>query len=89
MNHLECLIQHLVEDIMEFRYKIQALFKYLKSDWELLDYPIRYRTQEVPFQFKQNSSLKMFEWTAQIIIWWSLCGDGNTKEEAFESYVKI
>lgn len=77
---------------MEFRYKFQALFKYLKSflksDWELLDYPIRYRRQEVPFEFKQNSKLKMFEWTAQIINWWSLCGDGKTKEEALESLRK-
>jgi hypothetical protein len=74
---------------MELGYKMEVLFKYimsfLKSDWELLDYPIRYRKQEVPRQFKQSTRLKMSEWSAQIINWWSICGNGDTKEEAFES----
>ena len=77
---------------MELVYKTKALFKYimsfLKSDWELLDYSIRYRKQEVPPAFKQSTRMKMSVWSAQIINWWSICGDGDTKEEALESLNK-
>lgn len=77
---------------MEIKYKLYSLIKniqsFFKTEWEVTDYPIRYRKQNIPPEFKENSKIKMYEWSAQVINWWSLCGDGNSKEEALQNLME-
>jgi hypothetical protein len=53
---------------------IKFLASFFKSNWEMEDYPIKYRKQDV----------KEYPWVAQIINWWTLSGLGNTQQEALE-----
>jgi hypothetical protein len=50
-----------------------------KSEWELSDYPIRvlHRPEVQPLGRRRP-----YSWTAQIINWWHMRGDGHTREEA-------
>lgn len=61
--------------------KIKAGWKfflsYLRKDWIIEDYPLRYKTQK---NFSENN-----KYCVQIINWWVLCGLGKTKAEAFQS----
>jgi hypothetical protein len=59
---------------------IKRLTSYFKSNWELKDYPIRYREQKVE-NFRNSKDYK--KWTVQIINWWVMSGLGNTKNEAY------
>jgi len=65
-----------------FKYTIRSYYKYLlsfsKNDWELEDYPIRYKEQDI-----EDPSEPL--WTAQIIKWWNITGVGESKNEAFEN----
>jgi hypothetical protein len=70
----------------------KRLLSYFKSDWNLDDYPIRYREQKVE-NFRNLNDFK--KWSVQIINWWVMGGLGKTKSEAFldlkanfESYKK-
>jgi hypothetical protein len=64
--------------------KIKACFKYslsfLKSDWDLKDYPIRIKYQKVD-ESENTCRLIPIPYTAQIINWWAMYGSGNTEEE--------
>ena len=67
--------------------QIKAAVKYslsfLKTKWNLSDYPIRYRYQPGDTT-SQMGRLEPIPWTAQVINWWVMAGYGQTKEEAFE-----
>ncbi|MCF6133459.1 hypothetical protein [Flavobacterium wongokense] len=63
------------ENILAFYKKILS---YRKTNWELEDYPLRYRNQS-------NSEDKEIKtWVLQIVNWWTLTGLGDTKAEAYD-----
>lgn len=54
---------------------------FFHGDWELADYPVRV--------FERDASpdlgrMRPFTWTAQVINWWYMRGDGYSREEALE-----
>lgn len=55
---------------------IKYILSFLKNDWEVTDYPLRYRIQK-------NLNEK-FKWSIQIINWWTLGGLGRTKKDALD-----
>src|SRR5579864_4122610 len=63
------------------------LFKYLisflKSDWTLDDYPIRFREQHAPDD--NTGRLRAIPWIAQIDRWPQMQGNGDTKELALNN----
>jgi len=56
------------------------LLSFTKTDWQLTDYPIRFRHFDVG---DTGGRLKQFPWFAQIINWWQMGGFGDTKQEAY------
>ncbi len=55
-----------------------------RSDWTLRDYPLRVRHQAAePSDFDPPSGYVLIPWTVQIINWWQMSGDGDTREEAY------
>lgn len=62
--------------------KLKIIYKwgmsFLKSNWTIEDYPVRFREQG-----EDDSSVP--RWSAQIINWWVLTGLGETKEEAYRN----
>jgi hypothetical protein len=70
---------------------LYAAWKYLlsfrKSDWELGDYPIRFRDFGVP-PVQITERLKMVAWEARIINWPMMMGSGDTPEEALADLAK-
>lgn len=62
--------------------KLQTIFKWLlsfmKSEWDINDYPVRFREQG-----RDDPSIP--RWSAQIINWWVLTGLGDSKEEAYKN----
>jgi hypothetical protein len=65
--------------------RIRAWWKYLlslfKSDWNLSDYPIRVRRQDIDPD-SVGTRLKQYKYSAQIVNWWVVSGNGDTEEEA-------
>jgi len=63
--------------------QLRALAKFVKSffksEWELSDYPLRvlHRPEVEP-----SGRRRPYSWTAQVINWWHMRGDGHTREEA-------
>ena len=55
----------------------------LKRDWTIDDYPINIRFQGVP-EPALASRLKPIPWTASVINWPAMSGNGNTKIGALE-----
>ncbi len=53
------------------------LLSYMKSDWTLKDYPVRYD------QYSDDPDDPQ-RWCARVINWWGLVGIGATKAEAHE-----
>ena len=64
---------------------MKYMASYFKSDWTLQDYPIRFRPirPQRAWNMTSTPSYTLIPWTAQIINWWQMRGDGNTKEEAY------
>lgn len=58
-----------------------------KDEWTIDDYPIRTWFQRVP-DSPQRSRLKLIPWTASIINWPAMSGNGNTRTEAIEALRK-
>ena len=62
--------------------KLFASFKWVmsffKSEWEIKDYPVRFREQG-----KDDPSIP--RWSAQIINWWQIAAIGETKQEAYQN----
>ena len=60
------------------------LASFFKSDWTLRDYPLRYRHQEAePIEFDPGPEHTLIPWTVQIINWWQMAGNGNSRMEAY------
>jgi hypothetical protein len=62
--------------------QIKAIYKwllsFLKSKWDIDDYPVRFREQG-----KDDPNIP--HWSAQIINWWVITGLGETKNEAYKN----
>lgn len=56
---------------------IKYVLSFFKKDWEIRDYPIRFRIQK---NVSDNS-----RYAYQIINWWTVVGVGSNKEAAYES----
>ena len=54
---------------------------FFKSEWELKDYPVRFREQG-----KEDPSIP--RWSAQIVNWWQISGVGDTKQEAWQNLLE-
>ena len=60
---------------------------YLKTDWQLSDYPIRLRHfGDLQGEFQGQG--KLIPCIAQIINWWSMTGCGETAEQALADLEK-
>lgn len=66
---------------------LKAAMKYLwsftRKEWELSDYPLRYRRQKPGSEGYGCEGLKLPAWYVQIINWWQISGLGDTKDEAY------
>jgi hypothetical protein len=58
-----------------------------KDEWTIDDYPIRTSFQPAS-ESSQASRLKPIPWTASVINWPSMSGNGNTRNEALETLRK-
>lgn len=58
-----------------------------KRDWDLSDYPISVRRQEIDPDYV-GTRLKQHRYSAQIVNWWVVSGNGDTKEEAVKDLEK-
>ena len=58
------------------------MLSFTKSDWQLSDYPLRFRRQKLN-PTEDYGRLKLPAWNVQVINWWQLGGLGDTKEEAY------
>jgi hypothetical protein len=65
----------------------KRLLSYRKRDWELGDYPVVFRTQEIDPK-PQPKRLQMQPHIAQIVNWW-LCGTGETLAEALANLEEV
>jgi hypothetical protein len=60
----------------------KKLLSYTKANWNVVDYPLRYRKQiDTSGQYNVG---ELKPWVVQIINWWAMTGLGDTKQEAFE-----
>ena len=60
----------------------KKLLSYTKSNWDIDDYPLRYRKQTDTSGQYNIGELK--PWVVQVINWWTMTGLGDTKKEAYE-----
>ncbi|MCT1400844.1 hypothetical protein M4D81_17565 [Paenibacillus sp. p3-SID867] len=51
------------------------LFSFTKNKWDLQDYPIEFRQQQI--LDLSDSNLTMYPWEARIINWYWMNGDGQ------------
>jgi hypothetical protein len=58
-----------------------------KSDWELSDYPIVIREQQVD-PSHGGTRLKHYRYNASIVNWWVMTGGGDTRREALQELDK-
>jgi hypothetical protein len=72
-------------------WKLFALWKrllsYRKRDWELKDYPVIFRTQDIDPE-PRPKRLQLQPHVAQIANWW-ICGTGETPAEALRNLEEI
>lgn len=80
------MLAKVVEMVVEFYYTVLIKVKYwmsfLKKEWGLKDYPIRYFKMEHDSDGADNG--KKY-WKAQILHWWIVMGSGATKKEAYQA----
>jgi hypothetical protein len=58
-----------------------------KKDWEVSDYPISVREHEIDPSYV-GTRLNQHRYTAQIVNWWVITGEGDTKAEALQELRK-
>ena len=61
---------------------IKYILSFFKADWELEDYPVRFRHSKAEGS-SAGRRLTPVPWVAQVINWWLMFGHGQTKEEAY------
>src|ERR1044072_2650564 len=71
--------------LIQLRAGIKYLLSYTRFDWQLADYPIRFRNSQVT---QTGGRLKQFPWSCQIINWWQIGGFGDTKQDAYADLEK-
>ena len=59
----------------------------MKTDWELADYPVRFRHFD-PKTVEDDHSHGVIPCIAQIINWWQMTGCGDTREDALKDLEK-
>ena len=69
--------------LLQLKAAIKYLLSFRKSDWQVSDYPIRFRYQELDPSDYSSGRLETIPWVSQIINWWQMSGYGLTKEEAY------
>jgi len=70
--------------IIEFlKSRTKYIFSFFKTNWTISNYPVRFKKQKV-IVHNQNSRTQMYSWIVQIIVWYAICGHGNSKKEAYE-----
>ncbi|MEW6206876.1 MAG: hypothetical protein AB1631_00810 [Acidobacteriota bacterium] len=74
--------------IQQIKAAIKYLMSFIKTDWQLSDYPIRFRYQKTDPSNLSSERLKPIPWVAQIINWWQISGLGQTKKEALADLEK-
>jgi len=65
----------------------KCLLSLFKRDWDLSDYPISVRKQETDPKYV-GTRLKQCRYSAQIVNWWVVSGNGNSEEEAVQDLQK-
>ena len=60
----------------------KKLLSYSKTNWDINDYPLRYKKQTDTTEQYNIGELK--PWVVQVINWWTMTGLGDTKQEAYE-----
>lgn len=82
------MISHWAADLL---HQTRALWKrslsYRKKDWQLRDYPIRFRKLKVDPTF-DTDRFKQARYVASIINWWVIGGTGETTAEALANLDK-
>jgi hypothetical protein len=71
--------------LIQLRAGMKYLLSFTRADWQLADYPIRFRYSRVT---QTPGRLKQFPWSCQIINWWQIGGFGGTKKEAYADLQK-
>jgi len=71
--------------LLHLKAATKYLLSFTKTDWELTDYPIRFRHFNVT---DTGGRLKQIPWSAQIINWWQMDGSGDTKQDAYADLQK-
>ena len=71
--------------LLQLRVGAKYLLSFLKTDWQLSDYPVRFRHIDVA---EPTGRLQQFPWSAQIINWWQMGGFGDTKQDAYADLQK-
>jgi hypothetical protein len=71
----------------ESRARWKWLLSLFKRDWTLSDYPISVREHEIDASYV-GTRLKQHRYSAQIVNWWAISGQGDTKAEALQELQK-
>ena len=71
--------------LLQLKAGARYLLSFTRSDWQLTDYPLRFRHSKV---VDTGGRLKQFAWTCHIINWWQLVGGGDTRQEAYADLEK-
>jgi hypothetical protein len=69
--------------IEKFKAIWKRLLSYTKKNWDIDDYPLRFKKQSDIT--KQYNVGELKPWAVQIINWWPMTALGDTKQEAFEN----
>ncbi len=59
------------------------LVSYLNREWDLEDYPIEIRQQDVPADIPEDAAFRPIPWLVKIPNWMRMTGYGDTMEEAY------
>lgn len=66
----------------QFKAFWKKMLSYIKTKWDIDDYPLRYKKQTDTKEQYNIGELK--PWVVQVINWWTMTGLGDTKQQAYE-----
>jgi hypothetical protein len=73
----------MINPLLHVKAGIKYLFSFMKDEWQLSDYPVRFRNFKPSADDLPQGRFKLIPWSVQIINWWQMDGGGDTKEEAY------
>ena len=73
----------MVNPLLHIKAGIKYLFSFRKNEWNLSDYPIRFRHFKASSDDAGQGRLQLIPWSARVINWWQMDGGGNSKAEAY------